>query len=70
MGHVARRATLVRLREMDEVGRLLLAAGDIGDGLQVSLLHWTSSRPKFPPPSGTRAGPNMARELKATRFRA
>ena len=44
LGHVARRATLVRLRELDQVGRLLLAAGDLGDGLQVSQLHWTSSR--------------------------
>ena len=44
LGHVARRATLVRLRELDQVGRLLVAAGDLGDGLQVSQLRWTSSQ--------------------------
>lgn len=44
LGHLARRATLVRLRELDQVGRLLIAAGDLGDGLQISQLHWTSSR--------------------------
>ena len=44
LGHAARRATLVRMRELDQVGRLLLAAGDLGDGLQVSQLRWTSSR--------------------------
>jgi uncharacterized protein YggE len=43
LGHVARRMTMVRLRELDQVGRLLLAAADLGDGLQVGRLRWTSS---------------------------
>ncbi len=44
VGQVARRVTLVRLRDLDQVGRLLSAAADLGDGLHVSQLRWTSSR--------------------------
>ena len=40
VGQVARRVTLVRLRDLEQVGGVLLAAADLGDGLQVSQLRW------------------------------